>query len=121
MFQSPTKKPGIFHVGKGDRAVPFETKVDEVEVLCNDGCGGTGKIKGEGIFNGTKIMQLEDKVLGKVGFVSPDHPPNTNITESKLVSAEIELSRKPGFGEQNTHEVLIETTLGSLKSHSNLG
>lgn len=89
MFQSPTKKPGIFHVCKGDRAVSFETKVDEVEVLCNDGCSWTGKIKGEGIFNGTKIMQLEYKILGKVGFVSPDYPSNTNIAESKLVAAEI--------------------------------
>jgi hypothetical protein len=31
-------------------------------------------------------MELENKVLGKVGFVSPDNPPNTYIAQPKLVT-----------------------------------
>ena len=31
-------------------------------------------------------MQLKNKVFGKVGLVSPDYPPNTDIAQPKLVT-----------------------------------
>jgi len=46
-FQRPTQQPRVLEIIKGDRAVTFKAQVQQVEILCDDGCSGTREIKGE--------------------------------------------------------------------------
>lgn len=68
-------------------------------------------------------MQLENKVFGKVCLVSPDNPSNTYIAQPKLVttSSHNNLTMDTADNKTGTYDALMETTLGSLKSHSSFG
>jgi hypothetical protein len=85
-FQRPTQQPRILEIIKGDPAVAFEAQVQQVEILCDDGCSGTRKVKRERVFDGSQIVELEDKVLGEMGFVAPDDPSNTDVYKTELVA-----------------------------------
>jgi hypothetical protein len=124
LLESTTQEPGIFQVIQGHCTISFETEMNEIEVLRNDRSSWAREVEREGIFDWTKVMQLEDKILGKVGLISPDNPPNAYITQPKLVATRSDknstitlmYNENPG-----THDALIETTLGSLKSHTSFG
>jgi hypothetical protein len=49
--------------------------VDEVEVLSDDLGARAGEVEGVGLFGAAEVVELENQVLGEVGLVAPDDPP----------------------------------------------
>jgi hypothetical protein len=64
--------------------------MDEIEILSNDLGARTRKVQCIGFFGATKVVQLEDKVLREICFVSPDDPANTGVDEAELVARSVD-------------------------------
>ena len=77
---------GVFH----DLAVPAEAEMNQIVVLGDDLCSWTGEVQCVGLFSAAKVVQLEDEVLGQVGFVTPDDPANTSVDETELVAGDVD-------------------------------
>lgn len=65
-----------------DSFVTLLTKTNELVVLGNNLRSTLGKVKSERCLIGTKIIDVEDKLLRKVFWCSPDNPTNTWVDES---------------------------------------
>ena len=89
LFQSTAEEPSIFHIGKANCTIAFKSKMEQVEVLSDDGSRGAREVQREGVLDRSKIMKLKDEFLWKMGFVAPYNPADTNIAESKLMASDV--------------------------------
>jgi hypothetical protein len=85
-LQSATEQTGIGESVLHDALEARESKMNEVVVLRNDLSSRSREVEGVGLFGSTEVVQLEDQVLGKIAFVSPDDPANAGIDQTKLVT-----------------------------------
>lgn len=53
--------------------------MNEVEVLGNNLRTGSREIQGIGLFCSSKVVKFEDQVLGEVGLIAPDDPPDSGV------------------------------------------
>jgi hypothetical protein len=56
----------VLEIRQSNIAVALEAKMKEVEILRYDRVRRPRKIKREGIFHGTKVMQLKNEVFRKI-------------------------------------------------------
>jgi len=61
--------------------------MEEIEILRNNGCCGTGEVQGERIFDRAEVVKFEDEVLGKMSLVSPYDPANPDVAQTEFVAA----------------------------------
>lgn len=80
--QQPRVREAIFH----DVSEAFKAKVDEVVVLRDDLRARPREVEGVGFFGAAKVVQLEDEVPGKVGFVTPNDPTDAGVDKPELVA-----------------------------------
>ncbi len=64
--------------------------MNEIVVLRNDLGTRAGEIQRVGLLGTTKIVELEDQMLGKVGLVTPDDPTDTGVDETELVAGGVD-------------------------------
>ena len=95
--------------------------MEEQEVLGDDRSSGTTEVEGEGIFNRTEIMELENEILREEALRTPDDPTDANWRKTKLVCSIILSIHLQRVISDLRPEVLIDTTLGILKSQTNFG
>lgn len=88
-FENVTKKACIGEAILHDGAETVKTQVYEVVVLGNDLSSRTGKVESVRFFSASKVMKLEDEVLGKIGLIAPDDPPNAGVYQPKLMARSI--------------------------------
>ena len=86
-LQSPTEDSRVLHIGKTDNTISLEAEMEEIEILRNNRCCGTGEVQGERIFHRAEVVKLEDEVLGEVGLVSPYDPANSDVAQTEFVAA----------------------------------
>lgn len=86
LLERTRKQARVLQIRKGNAAVTLKAKVDEVEVLRDDRSSRSREIERETIFDGTKVMQLEDEVLRKVSLVPPDDPADTDVGKTEFVA-----------------------------------
>lgn len=60
--------------------------MQKVEILCNNGCGRAGEVEGEGVLDGSEIVELEDEIFGEMCLVTPDDPADADVCETELVT-----------------------------------
>jgi hypothetical protein len=65
-----------------DGFVTLLAKTDELVILSNNLRRTLGEVESERGLIGAKIIDVEDKLLGKVLWCSPDDPTNTRVDES---------------------------------------
>lgn len=94
--------------------------MQKVEVLSNDRSSTARESERKCEFDGTEIVQLKHEILREVGLVTPDDPTDPNIAQAKLMPPRRTL-RVVIREMETTHEVLMETTRGILKSQSKSG
>lgn len=92
LFECTAELSRILHVCQSDRAIAFESKVNQVEVLRKNRCCWTGKVQGERILYWSQIVEFEYEVFRKMGFVTPYYPANTNIAQTKFMTTAIWVS-----------------------------
>lgn len=73
-----------------DAAVPLFAKANHLVVLTNDLRSTLGEIQGERSLISSKVIDVEDQLLGKVLLRAPNHPSDTGIHLT---------SRSAGLGE----------------------
>lgn len=61
-------------------------KADQHIVLTDNVCGALAKVKSKGCLVVTKVVDVEDKVLGEIFGATPDGPANTRIGKTILVA-----------------------------------
>ena len=66
-------------------------------------------------------MEFENEVLRKKTLCTPDDPTNANWSKTKLICNTTFSTQQICLRGDLRPEVLMDTTLGILKSHSNLG
>lgn len=76
----------IFHNG----SEALKAEMDEVVVLRDDLGAWTGEVEGVGLFGASKVMKLENEMLGEVGFISPNDPAYTGVDETKLMARSVD-------------------------------
>lgn len=86
-LECPAEKSGVLQTIQRNVAVSFKSKVDETKVLRDDRRRGTGEVEREGVLDRAKVMELEDEILGEMGFVAPDNPTNTDVGQTEFVAA----------------------------------
>ena len=86
LLKCAAKQPSIFEIIQSDRTVPFEPKMDEIEVLGYDGVGRAREVEREGILHGTQVVKFEDEVLGEVSFGSPDDPTYSDVRQAEFMT-----------------------------------
>jgi hypothetical protein len=67
--------------------------MNQTKVLRENRRRRTRKVEREGIFDGTKIMELEDEVLGEMGLITPDNPADTDVGEAEFVATRYDENR----------------------------
>lgn len=117
-LQGSTQRPSVLKIIKRNLAIALETQVQKIEVLGDYRGRATRKSQRESKFSRAEVVELEDKIFGQMCLVAPDDPSNSNVSHTKFMTtrrygewfiAQIDLT---------THEALIETTRGILKSQS---
>ena len=78
-FQSATQEASILQVIQRHRTVPLEPQMEKVEVLGNDRSCRSREVEGEGVFDGSEVVQFENELFRKMCFVPPYNPPYANV------------------------------------------
>lgn len=76
-FEGLGQQTGIAEAVLHDGSESFEAKMNKVIVLRDDLSTRAREVEGVGLFCAAQIVQLEDQVLWKERFISPDDPANT--------------------------------------------
>jgi len=70
---------------KGDCPVPSKPEVEEHKVLGDYWGGGTTEVERERVFNRSKIMEFENKILREEILRTPDNPTYADRDTTKLM------------------------------------
>ncbi len=89
-FQNLAEKACIGEAILHDGAETVETQVDEVIILGNDLSSRTGEVEGVRFFSASKVMKLEDEVLGQIGLIAPNDPPNAGVHQAELMAGGVD-------------------------------
>jgi hypothetical protein len=85
LLEGSAQCASILQILEGDCPVPCKPEVEEHEVLSDDRRSGATEVEGERVFNGTKIMELEDEILREEVLRAPDNPTDANRGKSEFV------------------------------------
>lgn len=90
LLKRTRKETRILHVSEGNTPEALEAKMNEVEVLRDDGRSRAREVEGEAVFDGTEVVQFEDQVLREMGLVPPDDPANADVGKTELVARRVD-------------------------------
>lgn len=65
-------------------------KSDHLVVLRDDVRCTFGKVEGEGSLVSTEVVDVEDELLGKIFWRSPDDPTNTGVDQTIFVARDVD-------------------------------
>ena len=95
--------------------------MEEHEVLGDYWGSWATEVERERIFDRTEIMKFENEILWEEALRTPNDPTDADLREAILIcNTTLSLEWICLRGDLRP-EVLMDTTLGILKSHSNLG
>jgi len=121
ILKGSAQRTSVLQILESDCPVPSKPKVEEQKVLSDYLGSGATEIERKRIFDGAKIMEFKNEVLREETLRTPDHPADANWSETKLICSTRLRIHLTWLGEYLRPEVLMDTTLGILKSHFNLG
>ena len=121
ILEGSAQRTSVLQILEGDRPVPSKPKVDEHEILGEYRSGGTTEVERERILDRTEIMELKDEILREEMFRTPDDPTDANLRKAELICSMTLSTQRVRSKEGLRPDVLMDTTLSILKSHSNLG
>jgi len=90
ILQSSAQCAGVLQVLEGDSPISGKPKVEEHEVLSDDGGSRTTEVERERKFNGTEIMDFENEIFWEEMLGTPDDPTDTNLGQTKFMSGRID-------------------------------
>lgn len=64
--------------------------MDEVVVLRDDLGAWTGEVQSIRFFGASKVMKLENEVLGEVGFIPPNDPAHAGVDKTKFMARSVD-------------------------------
>ena len=73
-----------------DGAVAMLAKSDHLVVLRNDVRCTFGEVQGEGSLISTEVVDVEDELLRKIFWRSPDHPTNAGVDHTIFVARDVD-------------------------------
>jgi hypothetical protein len=76
-----------------DFAVTLFAEAQEVVVLAYDFAAGPREVEREGGHVAAEVVDIKDEFFGKVMFLAPESPPNTQRSKAKFVAGRVSSQR----------------------------
>ena len=121
ILEGSAQRTSVLQILEGDCPVPSEPKMDEHKILGEYRSGRTTEVERERILDGTEIMEFENEIFREEVFRTPDDPTNANWRKTELICSMTLSTQRVCLTENLRPDVLMDTTLLILKSHSNFG
>jgi len=89
-FERLAQQPGISHTVFHNGSIAVEAQANKIVILCDNLGARSRKVQGIALFSASKVIEFEDEMFRKVGFIAPDDPPNASVDKSELVTRSID-------------------------------